>query len=141
MNAQELRIGNLVNWTEHYYGDSIVDHITEKEMFTAIKEIRNYGNVIVEGLSGLMDIKYIRPIPLTDEWLVKFGFNKGDDLISGKVFKLKTDGGLIIFQDDFCYIYSGLGDTDSYGYYIDVKHIHQLQNLYFALVGNELEIK
>jgi len=66
------------------------------------------------------------PIPINAEWLLKFGFEKAlngwwcpDEVVSYK------EG------------YAGFGTNT----YTQIKHVHQLQNLYFALTGKELEIK
>lgn len=79
----------------------------------------------------------LEPIPLTEEILLKCGFvtrypNVNDKYFEfeefiinsfsrGKAFKLNIN----------CAIYTDL----------EIKHLHQLQNLYFALTNKELEIK
>lgn len=64
------------------------------------------------------------PIPLTEEWLVKFGFT-GWDL--GYYTLLMDSGAFAILTEDGMTIISR-----------NIKHVHQLQNLYFALTGEEL---
>jgi hypothetical protein len=77
-----------------------------------------------------------RPIPLTEEWLVKFGFVK-----DGKYdYLLKRDGFEIWNSCDF---HTDNGDKFLFiGNMPDLEmrfiHVHQLQNLYFALTGEEL---
>ena len=74
------------------------------------------------------------PIPLTEEWLLKFGFVNG-----GKSdFDKKK---LSIHLPSFYYtngrtFYNSWRIMD-----YSVKSVHQLQNLYFALTGEELEIQ
>ena len=76
------------------------------------------------------------PIPLTEEWLLKFGFEK-------------SGGGLYLTYETFemYYINGVLGlsarVSDPNEGYIDtkIKYVHQLQNLHFALTGEELTIK
>lgn len=68
-------------------------------------------------------------IPLTEEYISKFGFE-----ISNKKTWLKTSGvypGQIDVEltKDFCLTFFGS----------KIKYVHQLQNLYFALTGEELE--
>jgi hypothetical protein len=82
------------------------------------------------------------PIPLTEEWLLKFGFKKERhfDLIVYAIHP--TDGILrsllaIAYHEDgehFCNINDKWIPNK-------IKHVHQLQNLYFALTGEELIIK
>ncbi len=67
-----------------------------------------------EGLTGL------QPIPLTEEWLKRFNWNPPKDI--GVSFSLTTDE-----------IHFVAGN-----YYKKIEHVHQLQNLYFALTGEEL---
>lgn len=71
-----------------------------------------------------------KPIPLTGEWLIKLGFKKRDNIYTKKGFKII--GGITIF---------GAKQNPAF-YYKDVriKSVHQLQNLYYALIGKELTI-
>ena len=107
MRAEELRIGN-------YLEDDI-------------------GNVITLDRNALPFIvtKWIKchhSIPLTEEWLLKFGFEKLEGWDDTFFFQLNN----IQIAD---YNVSGY-DYDGF----NIKHIHQLQNLYFALTGEELTI-
>ena len=67
--------------------------------------------------NGLVDVirSDLHSIPLTEEWLLRFGFES-----KNPVLFTNSDG------DSFY-----LDDTK-------IKHVHQLQNLYFALTGEEL---
>ena len=71
------------------------------------------------------------PIPLTEEWLLKFGFvpeKMEDGFLS---YRLKfVDISMPYFE--FTYDYG----TESF----EVKYVHQLQNLFFALTGTELTL-
>ena len=82
----------------------------------------------------LSDIKFI---PLTEEWLLKFGFIKKIDAY---------------FYNDYCIEDIHNGETwviSEFDYIRDeftaigrgINYVHQLQNLYFALTGEELKIK
>jgi hypothetical protein len=119
MKASELRIGNLVD-----LGNRIAKVI----------EINHLACVVVdleETQDTIEDYERTKPIPLTEEWLLKFGFEldiEDDGYSKGKYKASVSDEGCIFF------IY------DSY-YPIEIcefKYIHQLQNLYFALTGEEL---
>lgn len=78
------------------------------------------------------------PIPLTEEWLVKIGFEKRYSGYGAKGYK----GYDFIIEDSFdiCAFTDGIYYSDC-GYKLKINHIHQLQNLYFALTGEELAIK
>jgi hypothetical protein len=72
------------------------------------------------------EIKY-KPIPLTEEWLVKFGFVK--DKIDNTYY---NDNFTIFLPNFFKYKDSHLRKF---------KYVHELQNVFFALEGEELIIK
>ena len=91
----------------------------------------NDDGIEATAIDGPLTTKPVKPIPLTTKWLEKFGF----PLMNGRLyekgrFAIKPMGnewvvfwGLkdILYPKDFC--------------------VHQLQNLYFALTGEELTIK
>jgi hypothetical protein len=71
---------------------------------------------------------WCKPIPLTEEWLLRFGFEKK--------YKNYEMGDFMFFKGScsrISYKLSLIG--------INIKHVHQLQNLYFALTGEELKLK
>jgi hypothetical protein len=105
MEAKELRIGNYV------YND-------KKEFYTI--------NWINESIK-------VKPIPLTEEWLLKFGFNYIDD--DSEYLALKYRGFYIHSDDSDNFSIATIKVQD---YRITIKHVHQLQNLYFALTNEEL---
>ena len=125
MKANELRIGN---WIEGIKIENPIRIINDSIAY-------NYYNERFE-IDGI-DIKYYKPIPLTKEWLKRFGFEKINNsltsrLYSNKVFEIMTDGVTFHF-----WIY----DNCDGGFKLDIKHVHELQNLYFALTGEELTLK
>ena len=126
MTASELRLGNLVD-----LGNRIAKVI----------EINNLSCVVVdleETQDTIEDYDRTKPIPITEEWLLKFG------LKPNKWF----------YENSFCIVEDKTGDTH-YGWCMKVqnashtkeiefgyfKYVHQLQNLYFALTGEELTFK
>ena len=126
MEVQELRIGNLVNHeqTTHVIksiGGSRVSSVwirgTDKDVYNS-------------------SIKHIKPIPLTAEWLVRFGFERKDKIVNEDVY---IKGSLGIFPDYNIVVYYVETCKDgSHTIPIVLKHVHQLQNFYFALTGEEL---
>lgn len=115
MKATELRIGNYVN---AYLGAPISENlltiVTASTFLDMDKDNKTTYN----------------PIPLTEEWLLRFGFENSSSF-GVEYYEI---GKLTICQSD-CLAYI----EDLYG--IEVKHVHQLQNLYFALTGEELQLK
>ena len=133
MKANELRIGNLLQ------GEPIL-----------IPKLDMYGDGIMaitgEGIS-LMErgviIDRLHPIPLTEEWLLKFGFviknihsTQWGDL---DVFCLSDF--YIIKRDGEFYHMIDCEDREYINWHTKLPYLHSFQNLYFALIGEELEIK
>tara|TARA_R110001606_G_scaffold355365_1_gene506345 strand:- start:50 stop:382 length:333 start_codon:yes stop_codon:yes gene_type:complete len=108
MKANEFRLGNLVKCPE---GFGQVTQIQDREV------------LVVDEIGYTMEV--IKPIPLTEEWLLKFGFKK---------FKNYNDfshKGIIIHGRKRGFVLRKSVPV--------IKHVHQLQNLYFALTGEELK--
>ena len=125
MKAKDLRIGNLYNMSE--VGNNDVNKITGRDIYAL-------------ELDPIDDIYY--PIPLTEEWLLKFGFKKLWDISEGFQFELDLDNywTKIVFQDDLSFGLEDKGGNDSIAFKNDtLGYVHKLQNLYFALTGEELE--
>lgn len=77
--------------------------------------------------------KYISPIPLTENWLLKLGF-EFDTITFSK--------GLLMFSPSSNWDKSAVWyGTLTHGRIdVEMKYVHQLQNLYFALTGIELQL-
>jgi hypothetical protein len=69
------------------------------------------------------------PIPLTEDWLIKFGFEKhGDNMFGNVLFRIeKTNNMFLLWRYE--------------GPQVSLSSVHELQNLYFALLKEELTIK
>jgi hypothetical protein len=119
MKANELRVGNWVN--DELYGDfQIVGLINFKDgNQSAYKSLEYYPQS--------QDTDKLNPIPLTEEWLLKFGFEKTFitkihcNFNKGTFSLLKRDNHIQIWYEN-----------------INVQYVHQLQNLYFAITNEEL---
>lgn len=81
----------------------------------------------------------LNPIPLTEEWLVKLGFSVINENSAGKRYGYIIDG---IFSSDLTFTF--WKTTKQAGNFfrgdLQIKHVHQLQNLHFALTGAELTV-
>lgn len=132
MEAKELRIGNLLqgepiqNVNQGIYSDGVVE-ITAHGIFKI-----EHGN-----------LNYT-PIPLTEEWLLKLGFKVCSwnrwGVITGydKQYIDDSDNHSIFVYIEDKKLYFVLSGE---GWKKEQKYVHQLQNLYFALTGEELTIK
>jgi len=122
MTANELRIGNWVMDDDESYEIFQVASIEKGEEETE-------GMYFING--GWIDD--VLPIPLTEEWLLKFGFEKDDPFFTN-MDSYSFNGLTMEFYKKECQFHYQGAD-------IEFKYVHQLQNLYFALTGEELEIK
>lgn len=104
------------------------------------------ANDIVDISKGFVNVS---PIPLTEEWLLKFGFDNIDttNIYVKSMHKIGAEKlkSLAVYIDENNYTvaivdyYTGVEKTDLL--HLDYKYVHQLQNLYFALTGEELTVK
>lgn len=154
--ANELRIGNWVN-VKVEGKDGLFDGNYQ------IEEIRKDVILFNNGIHPAYRMLY--PIPLTEEILLKCGFeyilpyDKNDnwEMKLGNYKDSKEDPKLDgkdvlpVFCSSSDLIQEGRGayvaiceDSGSYlanMHVNEILYLHQLQNLYFALVGKELEVK
>lgn len=110
MKASELRIGNYV-----YDTLGKVNKIDLEAITYIVKEPHNQ----------------VKPIPLTEEWLLKFGFEIGYNQ------KKMLD----VYCKDFGLLIERSNSNNFYYKKVNIHSVHQLQNLYFALTGIELTFK
>jgi hypothetical protein len=105
MKASELRIGN-----KFYLPNEEVGTISYHE---------------IRLMEVALDKPNYKPIPLTEEWLLKLGAKK--DKIDNTYYLSELE---IMLPNFFRYKTSIISRID---------YVHQLQNLYFALTGEELK--
>lgn len=123
MKANELRIGNLV-WGVSDIIEEVI-YILPTKVNTALPKLKESY--------FLHEIGEISPISLTEEWLLNFGF---EERLGGRFFKNSW-----FYIDQDCAGVSGWYFRSIDGFKSKCEYIHQLQNLYFALTGEELEVK
>ncbi len=118
IEIKELRIGNYV-WPKNDSG--------RESKIGTIFAIDRYL-VSVNDNNNPYDYHLLEPIQITEDILSKCNFVKqesGDTVIYyNPLMKLDANFHLKVI-----------------GYNIEVKYLHQLQNLYFDLTGKELEVK
>ena len=109
MKATELRIGNWV-----MYSSKI--QVNENKIRECVDHPDRFA-----------------PIPLTEEWLERFGFNKINHIHNGVIWchsKIKIT-----------WYSNGMIDLRGSAGWQRIYYVHALQNLYHALTGQELTIK
>lgn len=117
MKASELRIGNWVSWYDDKGDQFQMDSVTET--------------------NG----RLVNPIPLTEEWLLKFEYQYANENgqkfywhIEMPYFQLRRDDvswGLWYEEDGIQALISKM----------DIEFVHQLQNTFYFLTGEELTTK
>ena len=110
LKNNELRIGNLV-YPDMSYPESITVCVKDFE-----------------------DTSHLNPIPLTEEWLLRAGFEKLTSIEKG--FKSNS----YTYVRGFSFIVHLNNGLLSINFWQgnEKKFVHQLQNLFFSLTGEEL---
>jgi len=134
MEARELRIGNIVN-CQHHYNDC-----PDTKKFNVPIEIESIRRDSVT-LSTFQDvnIKYLSGIPLTEERIFDLGFIKSDRSNEYWTFYVLPNG-WYISQSHHNEPSAGVKEGCFYwgDNFIEIKYIHKLQNIYYALTTQEL---
>lgn len=130
MKAQELRIGNYI-YGQYSFDDESKKELCEVLALDSTGELMEH-EIWVGGESGKREFYYeFEPIPLTEEWLIDFGFRKDEETS----YRWFMEDWLTYDLDDNCI---RISDSWVFG---KRKYVHELQNLFFALTGRELERK
>lgn len=134
MKASELRIGNLM-----VAYDGLLCRVIRIDTEGYVTEpIKPFENIPI--FQTMNVIKPRLPIPLTEEWLLKFGLNSHNlenGFYDGTCIGHypKSDGWYFVV-DSYDDGYGGLNYTTK-----EIKYVHELQNLYFFWNDKELELK
>jgi hypothetical protein len=117
MKANELRIGNYV---------TVIKTNGTIEDFEAQIQCADITRIF----DKCFNIWNYRPITITEEWITKLAFQ--DNTHGYYLEKSKQPN-----FDAYLFYYSSCDDDVLLR---GVRYVHELQNLYFALTGEELEI-
>ena len=138
--ANEIRKGNFFNVPNEKQCPFRVDEI--EHLFGTFGK---FGQHNKDGFGHPLtwNLEDLSPIPLTDEWLLKLGFLT----ITDKVYSKKCNGVSLVFyptsNDMFpCQLERWELDKNEPTDIIilrETNFVHQLQNLFWALCGQELE--
>lgn len=134
MEVKDLRVGNVINFP----------FINKDVYVLGVNAYEGINGDILYKISTIEDsnlycepISVFKPIPISEQWLLEFGFKK----IDYHRFKIVTSE-----TADFHYTYS-IHDN-CFRYYVNdtivcistIFDVHELQNLYFALTQTELTL-
>lgn len=129
LKATELRIGNFVLLTKDDFKTTKVYELSGVDIYKVDES----------------DCADIRPIPLTEDWLIKFGFERTEfmgyetyilnqELHDMGGIGFATQEALISVENSSFMLCLGVRD-------IEIKYVHVLQNSIFYLTNTELTIK
>lgn len=119
IKREDLRIGNMVYKYNKYDTEDQVG-------------IVGYGDMAFNDI--------LSPIPLTEKWMLEFGFEKHEKNHGAPIGGNYTD----FYLDGYVFNQDVSGTWFLSGYNWNTKHfscVHELQNLFFALSGYELSLK
>lgn len=130
LKASELRIGNKVAMRSITVNENItVTGVIENKIYYTPCKTPKFADFLWS-----LPI-YIYPIELTEEWLVEFGFDENRCILLG------IDTSFHLLQITPNLDVNVYDVNDNFVCLKSIKYVHELQNLYFALTGNELKIK
>ena len=127
MKATNLRIGNYIKLMLNHEDYETIQ-VTSDELVMVDKKQADY-----------------EPFLLTEDWLLNNGFFVENFDYSIPISDCKVVWLTLIPQDEECTAYSVCvtqtdeGELDQNVFLSDISYVHQVQNLYFALTGNELK--
>ena len=132
-NTTGLMIGNYV------YGVS--DRIEEITYLTKDKVKTNH--LVLDAESQELSVEDISLIPLDEEWMIKMGFEytpcgiSGADMWQGLGFWQNKNYSIVLRGDKKCKYQLRLSGYFNSNY----NYVHEIQNLYYILIGEQLRIK
>jgi hypothetical protein len=168
MKASELRIGSII--TDEFYDSFkkiiITESLNDKGINLSIENSDDYPELQRHWIDPYYTFNELQGVPLTEEWLVKFGFVRSEKIKHGNgqdwqpeyprtdyviftlrdfqviyetmiyISKEEKPGDLITCDPDMSIHHHG-----DYVYGQKPEYVHQLQNLYFVLTGEELTLQ
>lgn len=146
LKAQDFRIGNWIYDDEGILckinGFTPFDHSTrcdELEGCLVLIDIYRPNGDVSKGYE--CNINEMKPIELTEDLLLRLGYKYFNGKNEGTLtmdFEGKLD---IDYHDGEIKVKSHYEGEHMYRKLFNIKYLHQLQNLYFALSGIELTLK
>jgi hypothetical protein len=141
MLKTDLRLGNLVEYPG-WNKDGTSAFFKVRDIFWEDDKLALTNGIIQLPQTRL---EYIKPIPITLEWMEKLGFEKTDDYGDQIYYEPKDRDKrhyyICFDHDDISFGLSVFGNCTSLIYDDkNLQYVHQFQNLYYALTGVELSV-
>ncbi len=150
VHARELRIGNLIIWNPKLVNPNVTLPPMQIEVFSILQDkvmyvfpnIENRVEPFEDDVAkmGIRDkaLEELEPIVLTAEILEKAGFIEKGGILASKYFE---KGVLQLKHTEEYFQRVLVTKLNTTVFDLPITTLHQLQNLYFALTGEELEVK
>lgn len=128
--AKSFRIGNFIQ-------------VNSTQKITQIDAIDIHGNIKVLDMVNKcvlqLPLHELSPIPIREYWLLKMGWRYYQGCTSGTMTKDAWTPRLELdYVDSKMQIKSRYGGEETYYPLPHIQHVHDLQNLYYFLTGEEL---
>jgi hypothetical protein len=127
IKVNELRVGNIL-------------HLLIKNEMDGETKARVVTTLSVDQIKFIDDRKdaddFFEPIPLTPEWLDRCGLDGSGQFKDGTIIiECCSNLEIRIIENGLCKYIMPLNKK------VKIEYLHQLQNLYFSLTGEELKIE
>jgi hypothetical protein len=133
MKTNELRIGNFVD------RNGLMEIIEVQKA----GRVWFYDHVNKNQTKSFWLDEFTKPIPVTEYWLLRLGFTKNtydaDKFAFNEPFfkvQLEAKGWGIGYNEEIGWSVTALGSSR----FAPIPNVHQLQNIYYALTGEELSL-
>jgi hypothetical protein len=100
------------------------------------------GLINLEDIENLLDDEidyFYQALEISEEWLIRFGFKSVLDMSYS--FPKPYDNLELAYYGSINGFKKGWVITKLFGFSNGIKYVHELENLYFALTGEELTYK
>lgn len=132
MNFKELRPGNYLHAYNHVYNT----FGQEREKYLAIVTMVSESSISFSHEGPRLNHTTTEPIPLTEEWLIRLGFEKAED---EKFWHPKFKYPVKCDLNNQWEAWMDLGDR--WLTLTQIDYVHEVQNLVYEIAGEELTIK
>jgi hypothetical protein len=140
VSVTDLRIGNwIMDRGNKAWQIDCWEHSTKVAAKEPIIGFCDFTKKPIHGHPLTEEVDFLKPIPLTEEWVLKLGFSVISENSAGKRYGYVIGG---IFSSDLTFTFWKTTKESGKFFRIDLelKSVHQLQNIYHALTGLELQI-
>jgi hypothetical protein len=125
LDSHEIRLGNT-------YKIELGDGTYKSDLIN----LADLENLLDDDLDD-----FYQAMEINEEWLIKLGFEY-NKRYNNYVIKAKGFYNSVGYNDEDCDWYYNNDSSNAGCYYItSIQYVHQLENLYFALTGEELIYK